>query len=288
MNRFTIRALNKLKVLKYLNVNGSILLNNKKFKIPILQKTGFDNMFMSEPWMIDLLKIVLKIDNDGFIDIGVNVGQTLLKLKSVSENIDYIGFEPNPLCVYYTKNLINENNLTNCKLIPVGVSDTTDLGVLNFFSDSITDSSASIIPNFRPSQNIVRSEYVPLFELDQIRSKIDLNKFSILKIDVEGAELEVIKSFYSAIEEYKPIILIEILPAYNVENLSRIERQREILQIVHNLDYSVFRVIKQKDMFVDLLEVIDIEIHSDLNSCEYVMVPNFKKEKLKNYCQHVV
>jgi len=288
MNRFTIRALNKLKVLKYLSVNGSILLNNKKFKIPILQKTGFDNMFMSEPWMIDLLKIVLKIENDGFIDIGVNVGQTLLKLRSVSENIDYIGFEPNPLCVYYTQNLINENNLTNCKLIPVGVSDTTALGVLNFFSDSITDSSASIIANFRPSQNIVRSEYVPLFELDQIRSKINLNKFSILKIDVEGAELEVIKSFYSAIEEYKPIILIEILPAYNAENLSRIERQKEILQIVNNLDYSVFRVIKQKDIFVDLLEVIDIEIHSDLNSCEYVMVPNFKKEKLKNYCQHVV
>jgi FkbM family methyltransferase len=288
MNKFTIRALNKLKVLKYLNVNGSILLNNKKFKIPILQRTGFDNLFMSEPWMIDLLKIVLKIDHDGFIDIGVNVGQTLLKLKSVAENIDYIGFEPNPLCVYYTKNLIKENNLTNCKLIPVGVSDATDLGVLNFFSDSTTDSSASIITNFRPSQRVVRSEYVPLFELEQIRSKINLNKFSILKIDVEGAELEVIKSFYSAIEEYKPIILIEILPAYNAENLTRIVRQKELLEIVRSLDYSVFRVIKQNDIFIDLLEVPDIEIHSDLNSCEYVMVPNFKKEKLKKYCKQAM
>ena len=49
--------------------------------------------------MIDILKIVLPIENKKFIDVGVNIGQTLLKLKSVSSEIDYIGFEPNPICV---------------------------------------------------------------------------------------------------------------------------------------------------------------------------------------------
>ena len=49
----------------------------------------------------------------GFIDVGVNVGQTLLKLKSISSEINYLGFEPNPNCVNYLKNLI-----TNYEGIP--------------------------------------------------------------------------------------------------------------------------------------------------------------------------
>jgi FkbM family methyltransferase len=287
MNRFSLRVLNKFGFLNYLNLKGSLVLNKRKFSIPIIQKIGYDNMFMSEPWMIDLLKILLKNDNC-FVDVGVNVGQTLLKLKSVSDKIHYIGFEPNPLCVFYVKNLIKENNFTDCHLIPVGVSNLTDVGVLNFFSDSMTDSSASIISNFRPNQNIVQKEYVPLFQLDQIKDKIGLGDFSVLKIDVEGAELEVIRSFFSLIEQNRPIILIEILPAYNESNTYRIERQNEIVRIVTNIDYSIYSVVKQNDKFLRFKEISNIEIHSDLNQCEYVMIPNDKKEIIKNYSQQRV
>lgn len=283
MNRFIIRVLNKLKILKYLNIKGSIMLNHKKVSIPVIQQVGYDNLFMTEPWMIDVLKMVLKIENGGFVDVGANIGQTLLKLKSVSESIEYIGFEPNPSCVYYLKNLIEENKFTYCTIIPAGISDITNIEVLHFFSASRTDSSASMITNFRPLENIVRNEYIPVFEFEQIRKKINLNKFSVLKIDVEGAEWEVVKSFYPSIEKCKPIILMEILPVYSEQHVNRMERQKEIIQILHHLDYSVFRVVKKMDVFIDLFEVMEIEMHADINSCEYVMVPNFKKEKLLNH-----
>ncbi|MBK6566807.1 MAG: FkbM family methyltransferase [Saprospiraceae bacterium] len=74
---------------------------------------------------------------------------------------------------------------------------------------------------------------------------MNLNKFSVLKIDVEGAEWEVVKSFYPAIEKCKPIILMEILPVYSEQHVNRMERQKEIIQILHHLDYSVFRVVKK-------------------------------------------
>ena len=280
-----IRALNKFRILNLFNINGAISLNKKTFKIPILQKIGFSNLFMSEPWMIDILKIVLPIENKKFIDVGVNIGQTLLKLKSVSSEIDYIGFEPNPICVNYAAKLINENNFDNTLIIPSGISDKNEMGVLNFFSQSETDSAASMIEDFRPDQKTFKKEFIPLFNLDSLKNKINLDSISILKIDVEGAELEVLNSFKKEIEEKKPIILIEILPVYNAQNVRRIERQNKIQNMLKDFDYSIFRVIKQDDILLDLQEISEIGIHGNMNDSEYVMVPKVKKEVFKNNCQ---
>ncbi len=285
MNQLLIRTLNKFKLLHFINVCGIIQLNKKKFKIPILQKTGLQNLLPSELWMIDLLEIVLKVSSKGFIDVGVNIGQTLLKLKSILPEIQYIGFEPNSQCVCYTDKLITKNNLANCQLIPVGISTSSDIRVLNFMTDSISDSTASIIENFRPNNKIYRRAFIALFSIEQIKKKINLSVFSILKIDVEGAELEVIKSFYSTIENNKPIILIEILPAYNEQNKFRIKRQEEIQQILYGLNYTFFSVRKENENLIDIVEINKIEIHSDLNNCEYVVVHNSKKDDFKNCCQ---
>ena len=284
--RLIIRGLNKIKVLKYLNLNVLIKLNNRKFKIPVLQKIGFNNLFMSEPWMIDLLKGIVNIDQGAFIDVGVNVGQTLLKLKCVDQEIEYIGFEPNPNCVNYTKKLIEVNEFDKCKLIPVGLSNKNELGVLNFYSDSETDASASIIPDFRRNSKIIFKEFVPLFEFNYLKDLVGCSDFSILKIDVEGAELEVLNSFYTAIGANKPIILIEILPVYNKQNVDRLQRQEKIQELLEKLNYSIFRVIKQDDNFEGIQEIDDIGIHSDMNKCEYVMVHNSKKDQLTDLCSN--
>lgn len=285
MSLFLIKALNKLNLLNSFNINGKIELNGKKFKIPVLQKVGYSNLFMSEPWMIDVLRIVLPLGNKGFIDVGVNVGQTLLKLRSVSSETEYIGFEPNPMCVNYTDKLIKENHLKNTSLVPVGISDRSQIGVLNFFHSSSTDSSASMIAEFRPEEKIERKEYIPLFDLKNITEAIKLDSFSVLKIDVEGAELEVLNSFSALLKVHQPIILIEILPAYKQDNTFRVERQSKIQSILADAGYTIFRVIKENDILLDIQEIPKIGIHSDLNKCEYVMVPNSKKKEFENSCQ---
>ncbi|MGB4838706.1 MAG: hypothetical protein WBP08_06900 [Saprospiraceae bacterium] len=104
--------------------------------------------------MVQMLNIVLPIDNRGFVDLGINIGQTLLKLRSVSSEIKYIGFEPNPMCVNYVDRLMKENNLKDISIIPVDIADKTEIGVLNFFCASGTDSSASMIRDFRPEHKI--------------------------------------------------------------------------------------------------------------------------------------
>ncbi len=287
MNTILIKILNKLKLLGYLNINGSIRLNDQSFKVPILQKVGLSNLFMTEPWMIKLLNIVLAVDGKGFIDVGVNIGQTLLKLRSVSSDIEYIGFEPNPQCVSYVNKLIKENNIQHTRIIPVGISNQNEIGELRLFSQGETDSQASIVKDFRINHPVSKVEYIPLFELSKIKETIDMDGASVLKIDVEGAELEVIKGFYEGIKKTNPIILMEILPvnAYHNDHDIGIERQNEIQNLLSDAGYSMYRVIKEKEVLKDLEEIQEIGIHTDLNRCEYVMVPDNKKTEFENACK---
>jgi FkbM family methyltransferase len=77
-----------------------------------------------------------------FIDVGVNVGQTLLNFRSCYEN-PYWGFEPNPSCVYYLQTLIKKNKFKNTRIIPVGLSSQNELA--KFYIKNETDSAGTIV-----------------------------------------------------------------------------------------------------------------------------------------------
>lgn len=47
----------------------------------------------------------------------------------------------------------------------------------------------------------------------------------------------------------------------------------------------MYRVIKENEILLSFEEISEIGIHADLNKCEYVMVPNIKKEKFTKYNQ---
>lgn len=269
-------------MLQYFNFTSTISVNKVSFKIPVVQEAGYQNLFMSEPWMVDLLKIILPIENKKFVDVGANIGQTLLKLKSVDPEIEYIGFEPNPSCINYLNVLTEVNNLQNVAVLPVGISDQTELGVLNFLNPSSTDSCASTIAQFRPEENVVKKDFIPLFNVETLSKKLNLDFVSVLKIDVEGGELEVLKSFQTVLRDKHPVILIEILPAYTAENLFRIERQNEIQSLLAGEDYVMYRVVLEDDVLLNLERISAIEIHADLNRCEYVMVPRVKVDRFES------
>ena len=266
---------------------GTISLNNRNFKIPVLGKTGFLNMWMTEPWMIKLLELVVPLSKGVFIDVGVNTGQTLVKLKSVNSQVDYIGFEPNPTCIYYVNELIRLNEFKNISLIPVGLSNESQIGKLIFFDTSSTDSSASIVEDFRPDHKIAKTEFIPIFNMATIRQYLQISKIGIVKIDVEGGELEVLQGMEHEIISGQPIILLEILPAYDKENSNRIKRQHEVEKLFSNWGYSIFRIIKNNDQLVSLEVINEIGIHGNLNACEYVVVPGILNEEFLKLKQNL-
>ena len=271
MKRFLIRFLNRFNLLTFVNLSVKIQVDQKTFNIPIVGGLGLDNLNLAESWMTDLLKKVKPFFLGAFVDVGVNEGQTFLQAYSIKPDLRYIGFEPNPTCIHSVKQLLKKNGVKNAKLIPVGLGNSAEIIALNFFQDVETDSSASIIENFRPNEPVHHSQYVPIFDYKHIRSMLPEMGHCLLKIDVEGAELEVLSTLSEWIEKCQPLILIEILPVYTPNNEFRLARQLQIEALVEKWQYKIARV--NKSNAVSLTKLNEIGIHGNIEECDYVFYP---------------
>jgi hypothetical protein len=97
---------------------------------------------------------------------------------------------------------------------------------------------------------------------------------AIVKIDVEGSELEVLETMESLLVRDSPFVLIEVLPAYHAQNTVRIARQKSVEALVSRCGYTILRVMTDKRGHLEhLLLVEEFGIHGDLNQCDYVLTP---------------
>src|SRR5436190_18165923 len=121
MNYHLARLLHKLNLLKNLNTTVARRINGKTVRVPLIGGIGYDNLNIYDEWMREVLRRIISIKKGTFVDVGVNLGQTLIKLRTTEPVMEYVGFEPNPKCIYYCNTLIEVNSFRNCKLVPVGL-----------------------------------------------------------------------------------------------------------------------------------------------------------------------
>ena len=261
-----------------LNLCFSRNLNGQKIKIPFINgiKVGVGN----EKWMSQVISKVMAVSSsDTFWDIGANLGQTLIKLKSLDSSWHYVGFEPNPTYVHYIQELINKNSFSRTTIFPVGLFSENTILELETFGDD-ADPLGSVIPNFRKSRPNSSKKWVPLFSLSAIEEKIPVSNVDIVKIDAEGAEFEVLRTLKSLIVNKRPVVLIEILPVYKKENFTRFISQEKIEAFFKEIDYSIFRIHKRNGEFDSFAQINEIGIHGDLTMCDYLACPI---EKAKSF-----
>lgn len=272
--KFLVRVLNKLGLLKYVNltIQHQQGTNGKRINVPIIQSFGRENLYLSELWMGQLIEKLFVLKSGIFIDVGVNVGQTLIKLKSRFPEAVYIGFEPNPACVFYAKELVRHNEFKDTLIVPVGLAEKNELLSLYFYADGDLDSSASIIENFRP-EKVYRKEFVPCFDFKSIGFVLGNKQVSIIKIDVEGAELAVLKSLDELIAKERPFILIEVLPVYSLDNKPRMERQQAIESMLKELNYAILRVNKKSEQLSGFEKLNEFGLTKEVALSDYVFCP---------------
>jgi len=219
-------------------------INGQRFNIPVLRGIGASNLRITELWMVDAIGRLLALAPDtAFLDIGVNLGQSLLKLKSLDRDIAYLGFEPNPFCVHYVQELIRANGLPNCELIPAGLADRS--GLVAFIADSEADTAGSIIGDLRPGKVAVRRQHIPVFVFDDIAEGLIPPRLAVVKIDVEGAELEVIRGMRRFLAERRPWVTCEVLHAHSQAQLPMLrERNGQLFALLAELGYVPFRMLK--------------------------------------------
>lgn len=270
-DRIGVFKLKKLVFSKF-NYKRTIYLNDKKITVPLIY--GIGNI-SSEIWMLDLLRALLVETKGFFLDIGVNVGQTLIKLKSLDPEIHYVGFEPNPTCVFYVNELLRMNRFRNCTLVPVGLFSSDGLLPFEIYTDDPSDASASLMSEFRPGAEIRTSIFVPTFRYDSIASLLNIDCVGIVKIDVEGAEMEVLRSLSDMIRRDNPVILLEVVPTYDIP--FRINRQKELENFFKSLNYKIYCIDKtDNDEFAALNYVESFSNIDDPTRSDYVVFPDGK------------
>lgn len=251
-----------------------LTLNCRRVKLPYL--SGIIGG-VSEPWMNSVLSKLFKNTPGTFIDVGVNLGQTLLHVKTLNPDRPYIGFEPNPDCCFYVNRLIEYNNFSEATLVPVGLADRSGLGVLHFIQDCCHDSAGSIVEGFRDASRIQRKVFVPLYDLKDSASVLPVENIGIIKIDVEGAESLVLKALWRTIEAQRPIIVLEMLPPGD-DTTDRFIQQHSIYTNFRDINYSLCRIVKKIDNTVTF-EVLDRYIpYSEIDLSDYVAIPNERRE----------
>ena len=137
--------------------------------------------------------------NKTFIDIGAHIGSILSEVLYIDPSIKIIAIEPIPAKVDSLKRRFPSIELHNCAL-----GDFS--GEVPFFVN-IRESGYSSLSQIASSQvgEIVEIT-VPLKKLDDLVSSNDVD---VIKIDVEGAELNVLRGGIAMLQKNRPTIMFE-------------------------------------------------------------------------------
>jgi FkbM family methyltransferase len=146
--------------------------------------------------------------NMTFFDVGANNGYfTIYAAKRLPQG-KVISFEPvSPVFQNLLFN-IKLNNFTNITAYNLGLSDGEKDRLEIFTSDNdLYDALSTFYPTGERTKKLGE---IKLSALDTIAEELSLNSIDVIKIDVEGAELEVLKGSQRVLSKFKPKILIEI------------------------------------------------------------------------------
>lgn len=216
-------------------------------EVPILQGLGADHLVFRDPWMSSCLKLFLSSKPGVVVDIGVNIGLYLLKLRSLDLEREYIGFEPNSACNFYTQELIAVKKFINAKIFPLALSDKKEFR--EFFTLRKGDKMGSLHANARTEKKGKISTNLLTYPGDELFELLSPDEICAIKIDVEGSELEVLTGLQSTIKKYKPFIYCEVwnLPSEtDISYKDRKNRAESILDLMSGIGYSIFGVDENK------------------------------------------
>lgn len=204
----------------------------------------------NEPYLIPVIKGALQERAGAFLDVGANCGQTLIKVLSVDPQRRYFGFEPQLECCFFIERFKNKNDLRNVVVLPVALSDSD--GATQLFFDEPVDLTASLLPVQFDTIDEVRSRstWVLARRGDAIVNELCIEDVAVIKIDVEGFELEVIQGLQNTIRKFEPVLIFEILTNRKwgvLFDSSEVRAQKQaradqIFALLKEFSYSVWRI----------------------------------------------
>jgi len=182
--------------------NVIINLGGSKFKCIDIESLRFLSPKF-ESWVWGYLNLK---EGDVFVDVGANIGRyTISVAKIVGNKGLVIAVEPYPENYKTLVKNVRLNDLKN--VVAVNIAAWSRKRELKLFIGN-THGHHSVKKNFGLGSISVQGE-----ALDDVLNKLGVEKVDFIKIDVEGAELEVLKGLTKTLEKYNPTVIVEIQKA---------------------------------------------------------------------------
>ena len=138
------------------------------------------------------------------VDLGANEGFYVLKAKEIAPNSKIIAVEPNPTAFRVLKKNVKINRLKN--VITLNKAVTSKNGKIKFeiVKGRSEVGSVKVYEKYRKNLKKIKIDSITLENLCR-RYKID--KIDFLKIDVEGSEVDILKSSKRVLPRVKKAII---------------------------------------------------------------------------------
>jgi FkbM family methyltransferase len=145
-----------------------------------------------------LTRIANDADFDiSFVDVGANIGEMVIPMAAHPRTRRVIAFEPHPVCAHVIRRNLTLNGLHKTEIREELVGD----GSAQPYVIDASESSISGIRHGAANAQIMRA-----VRLDDVLS---ITEEVILLIDVEGAELDVLRGAQRLIATRRPLIIFE-------------------------------------------------------------------------------
>jgi FkbM family methyltransferase len=158
--------------------------------------------------------VVAALPKDGiFLDVGAHIGIFTLKAsRQVGPGGKAIAFEPNPETAALLRDNVSANHLGNVTVEEIACTDKDQQ--LTLYAAPINNTGASSLSKTNASYgDAPRPFQVRGRPIDDVVRELNLDRVDAIKIDVEGAELQVLKGAEETLKRFHPKIVLEVLPA---------------------------------------------------------------------------
>tara|TARA_Y100000589_G_scaffold297731_1_gene305692 strand:+ start:383 stop:1300 length:918 start_codon:yes stop_codon:yes gene_type:complete len=163
-----------------------------------------------EPGLNSLIqKISALCDKEIVLDIGANIGMTAIIFSELFQKV--IAFEPSKESFNVLNENLKNNMIENVETINYGLGNEEK--ILTTISPNLEATSKAIIPYLDTKDEIkdYNLEKIIIKNGDKALNELSKDKkIGLIKIDVEGFELEVLKGLETTLKKNKPVVILEM------------------------------------------------------------------------------
>lgn len=164
-------------------------------------------MFL-ELFGLNLYYFKSETDSPVIIDVGANIGDSIIYFKWLYPNAKIYAFEPLAVAYNMLEKNVKINNFKNVFAYNVALGNTEK--TIQLFSDAKGTSRLSTINKSASKQNLKKDakfQQIIIKKLSSYKKIMALKKIDVLKIDIEGAEGAVFDDLQSVLIKTEKVIV---------------------------------------------------------------------------------